>query len=438
MIFLYKAIIPYESFEERGVTLELEIPEENLAAVAIPRRSPIIEDVEKETLKAAENPIAGPRFSDMIGSGVKIALIVDNQFRSTPAHLMVPPLLDKMEDAGAEVNLIFACGAVPPLGDKEIKEKVGTKVIERLGKDRIFNNEAREKENYLFQGFTPQGTPVWVHKVVALSDAKIGIGIVQPEPFAGYGGGGKIILPGVCSFETIEINHMKTLSPWVYPGNLDNAMRADIDDAADLAGLDMVINVVQNVEGNVTNITAGEPRQTFRKCVEEYNKVYAIKTPTLAYKKADITITGTNWPTDHLLFHTGWAVNNLDRITKEGGTIIQASPCPGYGEWPGFALMDLMKDYMPPTPENHEKALRDIFQLKREMWSGCIWYKLYELLTRKEVVFVTKGENVDMGRDVGLAVTTSMQEAFDKALEKHGKTARVAYVPYGKWTVPIL
>lgn len=435
---MYKAIIPYESPEERGVTLELEIPDENLVAVAIPRRAPTIEDVEAETLKAAENPVAGPRFSEMIGPGVKVALIVDNQFRSTPAHLMIPPLLDKIEDVGAEVNLIFACGCVPPLSGKEIEQKVGAKVVKRLGKDRIFNNEARKTENYLFQGFTTQGTPVWVHKVVALSDVKIGVGLVQAEPFAGYGGGGKIILPGVCSYETIEINHMKALSPTVYPGNLDNPMRRDIDDAAELVGLNMIINVVQDVDGNVINITAGEPREAHRKCVEEYNKIYAIKVPTLAYKKADITITGTNSPTDHLLFHTGWAVNNCDRVTKDGGTIIQATPCPGYGEWPGFALMDLMKDYMPPTPQNHEKALRDIFQHKREMWSGCIWYKLYELMTRKEVVFVTKEENVGMGRDVGLTVTTSIQEAFDKALEKHGKNARVAFIPYGKWTIPIL
>ncbi len=228
------------------------------------------------------------------------------------------------------------------------------------------------------------------------------------------------------------------LSPRVYPGNLDNPMRADIDDAAELAGLDIIVNVVLGVNGEVLNIVAGEPRRAHRKGVEEYNKVYAIRLPALAYRKADITITGTNWPTDHLLFHTGWAVNNCDLVTKDGGTIIHATPCPGYGEWPGFALMDLMKDYMPPTPENHERALRDIFQRKREMWSGCIWYKLYELLTWKEVVFVTEEENVSMGREVGLKVTTSLQEAFEEALKKHGRGARVAFIPYGKWTVPIL
>ncbi len=435
---MYKAIVPYESFEKRGVTLELDIPDKNLVAVAIPRMPPAIKDVEAETLRAVENPVAGPKFSDLLRPGRRVTIIVDNQFRPTPAHLMLPPLLDMIEDSGAEATLIFACGCVPPLNDKEIEEKVGRKVVDRLGRERIFNNEARKTEDYVFKGITPRGTPVWIHRVVATADVKIGIGLIQAEPFAGYGGGGKIILPGVCSYETIEINHMMALSPRVYPGNLDNPMRADIDDAAELAGLDIIVNVVLGVNGEVLNIVAGEPRRAHRKGVEEYNKVYAIRLPALAYRKADITITGTNWPTDHLLFHTGWAVNNCDLVTKDGGTIIHATPCPGYGEWPGFALMDLMKDYMPPTPENHERALRDIFQRKREMWSGCIWYKLYELLTRKEVVFVTEEENVSMGREVGLKVTTSLQEAFEEALKKHGRGARVAFIPYGKWTVPIL
>jgi len=97
-----------------------------------------------------------------------------------------------------------------------------------------------------------------------------------------------------------------------------------------------------------------------------------------------------------------------------------------------------MKEYMPPTAANHEKALRDIFQRKVEMWSGCIWYKLYEVMTRKNVMFVTEEKNIAFGEDIGLNVTVSIEEAFDKALEKHGKDARVVFIPYGKWTIPVL
>ncbi|MBS7644355.1 DUF2088 domain-containing protein [Candidatus Bathyarchaeota archaeon] len=124
-----------------------------------------------------------------------------------------------------------------------------------------------------------------VHKVVASADVAIGFGLTQSEPFAGYGGSGKIILSGVCSYEIIEMNHLMVSSPNVYPGNFDNAVRADIDDVTRLAGLTMVINVVLDTQGQVLNLVAAELRQTHRKSVKEYNKVYAVKMPMLASKR---------------------------------------------------------------------------------------------------------------------------------------------------------
>ena len=69
--------------------------------------------------------------------------------------------------------------------------------------------------------------------------------------------------------------------------------------------------------------------------------------------QADIVICGVFAPTDHLFFHTGWGCMSADLVLKDGGTIIYTSPSPGVstaiGDFPGLALMDLMKPYMPPT-----------------------------------------------------------------------------------------
>jgi len=433
---LYVAQIPYESFETREVYLKLEIPERNLVAIALPKIPPPLDNLEDKVLESIENPVAGPKLTELLGRNRKLTIIVDNQFRPTPAHRILPPILDVAEDKKADITLIFACGAVPPLTPEEMEAKIGKKAIERIGKEKILNNEAKKRENYIFKGITSHGTPVWVHRVVATADVIIGIGLVQAEPFAGYGGGGKIILPGVCSIDTIEANHRMTISPKVYPGSLENPVRYDIEEAADLAGLDMVIDVVMNVKGEVVGIYAGEHRRTFRKAVEEYDKIYRVKLPTLRHRKADITITGTFWPTDHLYFHTGWAVNNCDLVTRDGGTIIHASPCPGYKEWPGFVLMDLMKEYMPPSRENLEMALIDIVTGKKEMWCGCIWFKFYEVLTRKNVIIVTEKENIKFARDIGLNVKEHIEEAFGEAIKMHGKDARIVLMPYGKWTLP--
>jgi hypothetical protein len=97
--------------------------------------------------------------------------------------------------------------------------------------------------------------------------------------------------------------------------------------------------------------------------------------------------------------------------------------------------MDLMKEYMPPSADNAAKALKAFYSKDRELWAGCIWWKIYEVMTRKEVVIVTNKENLEMCQSVGLKATDSLQAAFDEALNRHGAAARVAFVPYGRYTV---
>jgi hypothetical protein len=97
--------------------------------------------------------------------------------------------------------------------------------------------------------------------------------------------------------------------------------------------------------------------------------------------------------------------------------------------------MDLMKEYMPPSAENAAKALKSFYNKERELWAGCIWWKIYEVMTRKHVTVVTQKENLDMSRGTGLDATDSLPGAFQTALKRHGSKARVAFVPYGRYTI---
>jgi len=433
-----KVSIPYESPDSRNISMSLEIPEHNFVATLLPKVPPPIDNLDTVILDALDKPVKGPKFSDLLDHGRKITIIIDNQFRPTPTHKILPPILDVIEDKKSQTSLIIASGSVPPPSLKEIENKIGSKTLERIGIENIYVNESRKREKYVFRGITSHGTPVWVHRVVALADVVIGIGMVQAEPFAGYGGGGKLILPGVSSYDTIEANHRLVISPDVYPGNPDNIVRHDIDEAADMGKLDFLIDVVMNVRGEVAAVFSGYHRAVFKQAVKYYDNIYKVKVPTR--EKVHVAISGTFWPTDHLYFHTGWTVNNLDLIVKDGGTIIHASPAPGYEEWHGFALMDLMKSYMPPTRENFERALRDIISGKVEMWSGCIWFKFYEVLTRKNVIIITEENNLKFINNIGLTgfSRNNAQRAVDEAVKRYGNDAKIVIIPYGKWTIPIL
>ena len=98
--------------------------------------------------------------------------------------------------------------------------------------------------------------------------------------------------------------------------------------------------------------------------------------------------------------------------------------------------MDLMKPYMPPTPENYERVLKDIHARAIQMWAGCIWVPIYEVMTRKQLTMVTLEENLAMAADIGIDATTSLDEAFAAALQRHGAEAKVIVLPYARYQLP--
>ena len=421
--------IPFESAEQLGATLPLEIPDSCKLLRFEPKENAALADPGTALLDAVEHPVGGKPLSQIIEGGKKVLIMIENQFRAAPTDVLLPPLVKKLRAAGCEVSIIIGSGKVGPLNEDEIRVKLGGEVYDMHLP--VTCNDVSKPENYTFMGITTRGIPLWVHNWVAQADVKITLGTTQATLW-GYGGSGMVI-PGTAGDETIEMNHIMSLSPTCVPGNNEAAMQLDKYEALKLCGIDMGINVIVSNASEIVHINAGEPEESHRASVEEYDKVYRFRTA----EKADIVICGSTAPTDHLFFHTSWAVVNVDPITKDNGTILFASPCPGYGAWEGFALMDLLKAYMPASPEHNEMALKDFYSHKNELWAGCIWYKVHEVMVRKSCEYITYDENLDFARNVGLAASgpADIQKTFDRLLEKYGPNATVAYVPYGRYTV---
>lgn len=426
-----KIQVPFETAEETGIHLELEIPDENLVQSFVPEETPPLPHVGAATAYAVEHPLGSKPLSRLVRKGDRVAIITENQFRAAPAHLMLPPILATIREAGAEPVIAIGNGKVPPLSPEEIEHKLGQEVV--ASGIKVVCNDVSKPENYVYVGMTSRGIPLFVLKEVAQADVKISLATTQATLW-GYGGSGMII-PAVSGNETIEMNHIFSLPNDSRPGNNDCHMQHDKYEAARIAGIDMGVQAIVNNQFEVTYVGAGDFVEAHKAAIKAYDKVYRFNAAQFAGAPADIVITGSSAPTNHLFFHTGWAVVNCDPICKDGGTIIQATPCPGYGGWPGFALMDMMKEYMPPSPENRARALKAFYAKDRELWAGCIWWKIYEVMTRKNVTVVTNTENVEMSRAAGLETVDSLQRAFDEAMKRHGPHARVAFVPYGRYTV---
>jgi nickel-dependent lactate racemase len=423
--------IPYETAEERGEFLSLDVDEKNLAGTFIPDEQPPLTTLAQDLAKAVENPIGGRKLSEILASAKKVTIITENQFRQAEVTTVVPWLLAQIKKAGATPTIVIGCGKVPVLSPEEIAKKFGREVVD-TGVE-IYCNDVSQQENYVYKGTTSFGVAVWVHRKVAEADAIITVSTTQATLW-GYGGSGMII-PAVADNDTIEYNHVMSLAPDCLPGNNDCRIQQDKYEAARLSGISMGINMIVNNQFETTYVNAGDFIEAHLEAIKVYDKIYRFDASNFKDNKADIVITGSSAPTNHLFFHTSWAIVNCLPLVKKGGTIIFASPCPGYGDWPGFALWDIMKPYMPATPENHNRVLKSFYDKSSQLWAGCIWYKVYEAMLKADVRVVTLPSNNDFAGDIGFNVYNCVEKAYKDALAKQGAAARVAFVPYGRYTV---
>src|SRR4029453_2491190 len=182
----YRAVIPYESLDPLTIgasgdddkvsrdTLSLEIPEGNLLAAVYPDEPAPVGDATATARAALESPVSGPRFSELVESASKVAVIIDNQFRPTPQSKLLPPVLDALEAAGKPAVVVCANGKVFPMSDSDIEQKIGRDNLarmERLGIE-FHQNDPRNTENYEYVGVSSRGTPVWLQKEVAAWDGE--------------------------------------------------------------------------------------------------------------------------------------------------------------------------------------------------------------------------------------------------------------------------
>ena len=65
---------------------------------------------------------------------------------------------------------------------------------------------------------TTRGTEVWLNKRVAEADKVILLNALSTHDMAGFGGGRKLVLPGVAGWDTIQQNHCHALGDEVGSG----------------------------------------------------------------------------------------------------------------------------------------------------------------------------------------------------------------------------
>ncbi len=209
-----------------------------------------------------------------------------------------------------------------------------------------------------------------------------------------------------------------------------NVMRQDIEEAAAMSGLSMSLLVILDPSLRVIEVTAGETNAACTASVTKYDRHYTVDRSALPGGALDIAVSGS-FPGDRFFAHSCWPAANLDFFTRDGGTIILATPAPG-----GLAHYAYAGNYMPPDKDSFRRLYEDIFYGKQPLWHACLWMPVLQVLVRKEIIVVTEEENLRAFKQVRLPAVTNLEEALRMAMEKQGPKASVGVFPYGKWVLP--
>ncbi|MFH1031869.1 MAG: lactate racemase domain-containing protein [Chloroflexota bacterium] len=231
--------------------------------------------------KAFSNPIGSPTIRELAKGKKEVVIIFDDTTRPTPIAEIVPYVLEELAAGGitdGHIRFIVALGAHRGLTRVDFVKKLGEAVLNRFP---VYNHNPYE--NCTFVGKTSRGTNVSINSEVMACDLKIGIGCIVPHAAASFGGGGKIVLPGVASMDTIAANHslasrahQKGRSGSMTYGNgfEENELRLDIAEAAKMAGLDIKVDAIINAKREISALFVGEPLAEHLEGVKLAKEVY--------------------------------------------------------------------------------------------------------------------------------------------------------------------
>ncbi len=198
---------PYINYE--GKRIKFSLPRGWVSMVHEDRPPvPAVADLSKEIRHALDHPIGSPRIEELARPGMDVVLLFDDLQRPTPAHVAIPEIMDRLNRAGIpdeRITGICAVGTHPIPTMDQLNIKVGNEAFTRLN-DRLISHDPHSKDNIII-GRTHRGTIVQVNQRVAFADLIIGLGECMPHPVAGFGGGCKIIMPGVCSYRSVADHH---------------------------------------------------------------------------------------------------------------------------------------------------------------------------------------------------------------------------------------
>ncbi len=314
--------------------------------------------IEELTGDALHNPINAVPLEKQLRPSDKIAILIEDNTRNSPKKHLLRILLDHLDNLSIppeNINIIIALGTHKQLSQEEMRHTYGEDIVQRYS---FYNHDCMDK-NLVPAGTLKSGTAVKINRRVYEADFRIGIGSVFPHPLNGFGGGGKILFPGIANFDAILEHHLKYSFRDIVLGRLDvNPFYEEVSSMAQAGKLNFIINSVLDHNDHLYKIVAGDPITAHRTgaCICKEILTKKIK------KKSDVTIISAFPYTQATQLMKPLEPASI--ITRESGVIILAGKCTS-SFLPEY--LDACHDFRDKNKGNLKKALFDQFDNNRRI-----------------------------------------------------------------------
>ena len=405
--------------------LQLELPETpGFQGIWRPSEPPVVADPAAAIAEALHTPLKSRPLRELAQGKQSVCIVISDITRPVPNKIILPPLLQSLEQAGIEkqnITILIATGIHRPNEGEELISLVGENIAAEY---RIINHFSKQADDMVLVGKIDGNVPALINRHYVAADLKILTGFIEPHMWAGFSGGRKSILPGISSIETLEYMHGPEMI--AHPRTVYGALEDNPFHQAGLAimakaGADFIVNVTLNTRKEITRVFAGDPVEAH---LEGCNFLAPFCIKEVEQPLDFIITTNSGAPLDCNLYQSVKGITGAAPVVKKGGEIIIASSCfEGLGS-PEY--IEILK--MVDSP----KAFIDRL-LAREFFIPDQWcaQETYQVMIDHPVWLYAQGLTPAEMERYHFHPVSTMEKAINSLLAVHGPEARWAVVPDG-------
>ena len=373
---------------------------------------------------AMDSPIGSPKLRELAAGKKNAVLIISDHTRPVPSKDIVPFMLEELRagNPDIEITMLVATGCHRGTTPEELVHKLGEDIVSR---EHIVVHDC-DSSPLTDLGPLPSGARLVVNSLVAQADLVVSEGFIEPHFFAGYSGGRKSILPGVCSRVTVLGNHCAEFidDPKARMGVLDgNPINRDMERAARMAKLAYIVNVVVNEDHEVVAAFAGDAVEAHHAGCAYLAKYCEVEQE----RKADIVITSNGGaPLDQNAYQAVKGLTTAADAAADGAALIICAECAdGIG---GDSFYKALSECANP-----EELLEDIRRVPMDETVPDQWqYQiLARILEKHHVYFVARKEMEEAVNAMKMEYAPTLEEAYARARALKGASSSVAVIPNG-------